>query len=256
MLASVNKTWREIAYDCQVQQELFKPYFGDQFEKLYEFINEVETELAERSNIMVPDHEIEQRVNEVITRARQIKIYLIALERCGYAKCYEKTYNALKNLLQRTVDTTFSHGQSSLYLAAQQNLEKEAHLLVKHFGASLDTQDEFCLRAPLWWAAHEGYCSIVKFFVEAGANVNLADGDGSTPLYKAAQCGNFDIVIYLVENGADITKKGYLRQTPLETARSEATRCEENYPIFCSQENYPNLVKIIKFLEKKEHELN
>ena len=52
-------------------------------------------------------------------------------------------------------------------------------------------------------AAGSGHLNIVQYFVEHGANLNLADNYG-TPLIVAIGSNHMEIVQYLVEHGADV----------------------------------------------------
>lgn len=46
---------------------------------------------------------------------------------------------------------------------------------------------------------------LLDALLEAGANPNLCDKDGSTPLMIAAKMGRKKVVETLIENGADLT---------------------------------------------------
>lgn len=60
--------------------------------------------------------------------------------------------------------------------------------------------------------------SIVKLFIEYGANPNVCKTKGLTPLYIASRNGRLEMVKILVEAGAS-TDKWYNRNTPITIAR-------------------------------------
>ncbi len=64
-----------------------------------------------------------------------------------------------------------------------------------------------------------GKADAVKFLIQRGADVNLANKAGATPLMRAA--GQPDVIQLLVANGADVRARSGLGNTPLHTtARS------------------------------------
>ena len=68
--------------------------------------------------------------------------------------------------------------------------------------------------SPLSAAVHEGHYDIVKFLINAGADVNVQEEHyyGVTPLIIASARGNLLIVHLLLQSGADVTiqdKEGY-----------------------------------------------
>jgi len=57
---------------------------------------------------------------------------------------------------------------------------------------------------PLHSAAGTGQLEVIRYLVEAGAEVDAGDSDGSTPLHVAALRGHLACVDFLIEKGADI----------------------------------------------------
>jgi ankyrin repeat protein len=55
----------------------------------------------------------------------------------------------------------------------------------------------------LHYAAREGHLDVAKSLVDAGAHVDLVNGDKYTPLVMAITNGHFDLAQYLVNHGAD-----------------------------------------------------
>lgn len=67
----------------------------------------------------------------------------------------------------------------------------------------------------LMFAAREGRVEAVRALLDAGANVNYADPDGSTPLLVALMNGHWDVAKLLIESGADANTWDWWGQTPL-----------------------------------------
>lgn len=67
-------------------------------------------------------------------------------------------------------------------------------------GANLEGPGE----PPLHFAAQEGDIDMIRAIVEAGADVNLPDGEGATALHYASMYGHAEVVEYLVSVGADV----------------------------------------------------
>lgn len=112
-------------------------------------------------------------------------------------------------------------GETALMLAAAENQAQAIAVLAKH-GVEIDARsseltyakDRFGLEGvntilpkgswtALMYAARQGSAEAVKALADAGANVNLADPDGSTPLLLAIENGHYDTAALLVERGAD-----------------------------------------------------
>jgi ankyrin repeat protein len=76
---------------------------------------------------------------------------------------------------------------------------------------------------PLSHAALGGHLEVVRCLAkELGANVNQANGDGSTPLLIAAYLGDVDMVRCLIEElGADINKANKVGATSLFIAAEQ-----------------------------------
>ena len=67
----------------------------------------------------------------------------------------------------------------------------------------------------LMFAAREGRVEAVRALLDAGADVNYADPDGSTPLLVALMNGHWDVAKLLIESGADVNTWDWWGQTPL-----------------------------------------
>jgi Ankyrin repeats (3 copies) len=83
-------------------------------------------------------------------------------------------------------------------------------LIVSH----IDTKPSRALQS----AAENGDLRAVRALVGAGADVNLADGAGTTPLMAAAAMGRTDVVAVLADAGADVDLRDRLGRTALDRA--------------------------------------
>jgi ankyrin repeat protein len=114
-----------------------------------------------------------------------------------------------------------SRGETALMWAAAENHGQAAQVLIEH-GADVDARsltlafpkDRFGLEGvmtilprgswtALMYAARQGSLEAARVLAEAGANLNLADPDGTTALALAILNGHYDTAGLLVEKGAD-----------------------------------------------------
>jgi ankyrin repeat protein len=113
------------------------------------------------------------------------------------------------------------YGESALVWAAENNHAEAAQVLIAH-GAELNARtniphydkDRFGLEGvltilphggwtPLMYAGRQGSLDVARTLVNAGADVNLADPDGTTALMLAIMNGHYDTAAMLTEKGAD-----------------------------------------------------
>ena len=132
-------------------------------------------------------------------------------------------------------------GETALMLAAQENQPQAVSVLLKH-GAEIDARstaltyekDRFGLEGvntilprgnwtALMYAAREGSVDAVRALAEAGAGLNLADPDGSTPLLLAITNAHYDAAALLVEKGADANLADSSGMGPLYAAVDMST---------------------------------
>jgi uncharacterized protein len=72
--------------------------------------------------------------------------------------------------------------------------------------------------AALHYAAREGCVACISVLVKGGADINILDGQGTTPLVIALMNLRFDTGKALIESGADIQLWDFYGQTPLYAA--------------------------------------
>ncbi len=129
------------------------------------------------------------------------------------------------------VNAAGSMSRTPLSLAAEEGATEIMQILLGS-GPDADTpaggEDKEAASTPsigseaLYTAIAKGDVAMVRLLVEAGADVNAAEGfGGNTPLHEAVEQGDAEIVKILVEAGADVEAKGYFDSTPLSLAAEE-----------------------------------
>jgi ankyrin repeat protein len=73
-------------------------------------------------------------------------------------------------------------------------------------------------KTPLFYAAREGSAEIAETLIEAGANLEHADANGTTPLLAAIINDSMATARVLIDAGADINAVDWYGQTPLWAA--------------------------------------
>ena len=67
-------------------------------------------------------------------------------------------------------------------------------------------------------AEHFCYKDAVKQFLQAGADLNLADNEGNTALHYALWSGDSGVARYLIKKGADYNRPNNQGITPMQAA--------------------------------------
>ena len=73
-------------------------------------------------------------------------------------------------------------------------------------------------KTPLLYAAREGHLEIAAMLVEAGADIEQADGNDDTPLLTAIITNHMAVAEYLLGKGAFVNARDWYGQTPLFAA--------------------------------------
>ncbi|RZC33885.1 Ankyrin repeat domain containing protein, partial [Asbolus verrucosus] len=107
---------------------------------------------------------------------------------------YEIIYFLLKKNANRHIPD--HSGLTPLHIASRNNNYELVQLLLagQSYSTTLNS------KTPLHYAARNGSIKIVKALVEAGSDVNAADGRNCTPLQIALLKNRHDVVKYFVEN--------------------------------------------------------
>ena len=134
-------------------------------------------------------------------------------------------FSVVKALIEAGADVNEQDkgGTTPLMEAANMGNEQVVHELIKA-GASVTAknnkqQTALHLAISSSWGNR---FSVVKALIEAGADVNEQDEDGTTPLIKAANMGNEQVVHELIRAGASVTAKNKKQQTALHLAISSS----------------------------------
>jgi len=78
-------------------------------------------------------------------------------------------------------------------------------------------------------AAQFGHMQDVLALIEAGADINMCNHNGSTPLHMSAQNGHDGVVKALIASNVDINKTDDIGWTPLLLAIEYVTRQRWGY---------------------------
>jgi len=99
---------------------------------------------------------------------------------------------------------------------------------------------------PLTLAAREGDVEMARVLVNAGADVNVAAGDGKKALALAIFNGNYEVASFLVDNKADVNKADAQRFTPLFWAVDRRNmETAPNFPWMVTADPMPLIRKLL-----------
>ncbi|MBC8276917.1 MAG: ankyrin repeat domain-containing protein [FCB group bacterium] len=108
-----------------------------------------------------------------------------------------------------------SHSTPMHGAAAYGHPEMVKYLIDK--GADVNIANDFGF-TPILGAASGGKVECMQYLVEAGADINMKLPQGESLIHLAAQSGNLDMVKMLVDNGADINQRTDYGRIPLINA--------------------------------------
>lgn len=131
-----------------------------------------------------------------------------------YKENLEERFTLVQQLLSEGADPncpTLEHHEYVLIAAASsgsKDTQYKSYSLVKIFldkGANPNVVDSY-QRSALWWAASVGDIKSAALLLAHGAKVDAEDSEGVTPLTEAAHIGHDDVIGLLLKHGASIDK--------------------------------------------------
>jgi ankyrin repeat protein len=116
----------------------------------------------------------------------------------------------------RLINSIDKRGSSPLTLAAyHNNINVVNYLIDKVENVNGESKDG----TPLMGAVVKGHTAVVKSLIQAGADPNLSDANGTTALHYAVMFKNYSIVSLLMDANANINYKNSVDQSPLDFAK-------------------------------------
>lgn len=133
---------------------------------------------------------------------------------------WNKNFEIARYLVEKGADVNAKgkNGQTPLSVAAYIGQWKMTYIPEEARRREPTTQE--AITGPLW-TPYEGQFEIIKFLVEAGANLNVQVEEGLTPLIVATGKGYFQIVEYFVSKGANVNLKNNAGISPLHFASAK-----------------------------------
>ena len=100
---------------------------------------------------------------------------------------------------------------------------------------------------PLMLAAREGDVELARILVDAGAEIDVAAGDGKTALALAIFNGNYEVASFLVSHEADVNKADARRFTPLFWAVDRRNmETAPNFPWMVTADSMPLIRQLLE----------
>ena len=117
-------------------------------------------------------------------------------------------------------------------------------------GTNINEKDPFGGSSPLISASLFGKTDIVKILLDAGANINFTNNDGSTALHAAAFFCRPEIVKLLLEKRADKTIRNKYKSTAYESVAGPFTQVKPTYEMMVKMLEPMGLKLDFNYLEK------
>lgn len=102
-----------------------------------------------------------------------------------------------------------------IFLAISKKCFDVVHRLTLHPKCNLNKYDPLTNVSPLALAVKNNHKDVVKWFIEAGADLNVTDHIDNTALHIAIQDQNYDMMDMLVKGGCDLSKNDSTGRYPI-----------------------------------------
>jgi ankyrin repeat protein len=132
---------------------------------------------------------------------------------------------AVRILLERGADVNHvqERGQTALMWAASEGHADVLEILIEHratlglrsIESTLDERRPPGALSALHFAARHGDLDSVRVLAEAGADLNPAMAEGTTPIIMAIVNGHYELALYLLNHGADANLTDQYNRGPL-----------------------------------------
>lgn len=141
----------------------------------------------------------------------------------------ERQTEVVRFLMDKGADLSLrdNNGHSALDHAAEENADEVVNLFLSTKEGAKQVRENVSI---LLNASEEGALPVVRQLKEAGANINAAGENGTTPLMAASEEGQEQVVQYLLSAGAEVNAKNKQGWTALS---------------FAARENQPETIRLL-----------
>jgi hypothetical protein len=144
------------------------------------------------------------------------------------ASCQSRESSAQKKETATASETTVKPPEVDIHTAV---VTDNLNALKQHIaaGSDINVKDPFGGSSPLISAAVFGKGEAAKILIDAGADLNFKNNDGSTALHTSAFFCRPEIVKLLLDRGADKTIKNKFGATPYESVAGSFNEVKSSY---------------------------
>jgi predicted Fe-Mo cluster-binding NifX family protein len=125
------------------------------------------------------------------------------------------TQEAKQGLKKRGIDADWVRKEDWESVVDKRDVEGLRYLIAVESGKKLVMNTHRIMNHFLVPVCKKGHTEIVEVLIENGADVNIADKDGTTPLIHAASNGHTETVKLLIKGGAKVNQCNNSAESPL-----------------------------------------